>query len=110
MTPALRSTARRRFPNDPMLTGEDVIGADGRFRAFTPMRLRLFTSIRTGLNGGRQKSPYICAWKAQACMNGCWDGARVSRDIGSEARDLEHGDAGRKSRGRERRGGATARG
>jgi spore photoproduct lyase len=61
MTPALRSTARRRFPNDPMLTGEDVIGADGRFRAFTPMRLRLFTSIRTKIERRAPKIPlYLC--------------------------------------------------
>jgi spore photoproduct lyase len=61
MTPALRSTARRRFPNDPMLTGEDVIGADGRFRTFTPMRLRLFTSIRTKIERRAPKIPlYLC--------------------------------------------------
>jgi spore photoproduct lyase len=61
MTPALRSTARRRFPDDPMLTGEDVIGADGRFRAFTPMRLRLFTSIRAKIERRAPKIPlYLC--------------------------------------------------
>ena len=38
MTPALRSAARRRFPHDPMLCGEDVLASDGRFRTFTPLR------------------------------------------------------------------------
>src|SRR5579863_5183792 len=35
MTPTLRSAARSRFPSDPMLCGEDVLAADGRFRTFT---------------------------------------------------------------------------
>ncbi|HYR79621.1 MAG TPA: radical SAM protein, partial [Candidatus Dormibacteraeota bacterium] len=31
MTPTLRTIARRRFPSDPMLCGEDVLASDGRF-------------------------------------------------------------------------------
>jgi spore photoproduct lyase len=46
MTPGLRAAARRRFPDDPMLLGEEVIAPDGRWRTFTPLRLRLFTSVR----------------------------------------------------------------
>ena len=61
MTPALRTAARRRFPADPMLTGEDVIAPDGRFRTFTPMRLRLFASIRAKIERQAPRVPlYLC--------------------------------------------------
>jgi DNA repair photolyase len=46
MTPKLRASARRRFPRDPMLVGEEVLAPDGRYRAFAPIRIRLFRSIR----------------------------------------------------------------
>ncbi|MGH7984817.1 MAG: radical SAM protein, partial [Candidatus Binataceae bacterium] len=45
MTPKLRALARRRFPADAMLCGEDVLSPDGRYRTFTPMRLRLYTML-----------------------------------------------------------------
>jgi len=61
MTPALRAAARRRFPKDPMLTGEEVLGPDGRMRSFTPLRLRLFASIRARIERQAPKMPlYLC--------------------------------------------------
>jgi spore photoproduct lyase len=45
MTPALRSAARKRHPQDPMLCGEDVLAADGRYRTFTPLRVSLFGAL-----------------------------------------------------------------
>jgi len=45
MTPRLRGIARRRFPDDPMLCGEDVLAPDGRFRTFTPLRLSLYRTL-----------------------------------------------------------------
>jgi spore photoproduct lyase len=61
MTPGLRRTARRRFPADPMLTGEEVLSADGRYRTFTPLRARLFTLLADRV---RQQAPgvpvYLC--------------------------------------------------
>jgi len=42
MNPRLRAAARRRFPTDPMLAGEEVLSPDGRYRTFTPLRARLF--------------------------------------------------------------------
>jgi spore photoproduct lyase len=45
MTPGLRKAARRRFPADPMLTGEEVLSPDGRYRTFTPLRARLFGTL-----------------------------------------------------------------
>jgi spore photoproduct lyase len=61
MTPALRAHARRRFPADAMLLGEEVLGADGRYRAFTPLRLKLFTQIRERIAAANPRLPiYLC--------------------------------------------------
>jgi spore photoproduct lyase len=45
MTAALRAAARRRFPDDPMLVGEEVLAPDGRYRAFLPLRLKLYSAL-----------------------------------------------------------------
>ncbi len=68
MTPALRALARRRFPDDPMLAaGEEVLGRDGRMRSFTPLRMRLFASIRARI---QRRAPeillYLCMESASA--------------------------------------------
>jgi spore photoproduct lyase len=61
MTPGLRTTARERFPSDLMLLGEEVLGADGRYRAFTPMRLRLFSRLRERIARAHVELPvYLC--------------------------------------------------
>jgi spore photoproduct lyase len=61
MTPGLRTTARRRFPADPMLLGEDVLGKDGRYRTFTPLRLRLFSKLRERIAKACADLPvYLC--------------------------------------------------
>jgi spore photoproduct lyase len=61
MTPGLRAIARRRFPNDPMLVGEEVLSPDGRYRACYPMRLRLYRSLAAHIQA---KAPglthYLC--------------------------------------------------
>src|SRR5580658_2082291 len=61
MTPALRSIARRRFPDDPMLVGEDVLSPDGRYRAFTALRLRLFAVLAEHFKrSGAAVPAYLC--------------------------------------------------
>jgi spore photoproduct lyase len=61
MTPALRGAARRRFPADPMLLGEEVLAADGRLRAFTPLRLKLYRILAARFAGAGAKIPgYLC--------------------------------------------------
>jgi len=61
MTPGLRSAARQRFPADPMLLGEEVLGEDGRYRTFTPLRLRLFSKLRERIAKARADLPiYLC--------------------------------------------------
>lgn len=61
MTPRLRMAARRRFPADPMLLGEDVLAADGRYRAFTPLRMRLYRALADRFKQAGVEIPnYLC--------------------------------------------------
>ncbi len=61
MPPALRAAARRRFPNDPMLAGVDVLSPAGRYRTFAPLRLRIYRVLSERI---RAASPrlrhYLC--------------------------------------------------
>ena len=61
MTPRLRGIARGRFPSDPMLCGEDVLAPDGRFRAFTPLRLSLYRALAERFGkAGAEIPAYLC--------------------------------------------------
>lgn len=61
MTPALRAAARRRFPDDPMLVGEEVLGQDGRYRTFTPLRLKLYAVLSERIKQSNAKlQTYLC--------------------------------------------------
>jgi spore photoproduct lyase len=61
MTPRLRGIARGRSPADRMLCGEDVLGADGRFRTFTPLRLSLYRALAERFrNAGASIPAYLC--------------------------------------------------
>jgi spore photoproduct lyase len=61
MTPRLRGAARSRFPSDPMLCGEDVLAADGRFRTFTPLRLSLYRAMTERFRkAGATLPAYLC--------------------------------------------------
>ena len=61
MTPRLRGAARSRFPDDPMLCGEDVLAPDGRFRTFTPLRLNLYRSLADRFRkSGAEIPSYLC--------------------------------------------------
>ena len=67
MSPGLRAAARRRFPDDPMLVGEDVMAPDGRYRSFTPLRFRLFSKLRERIIKLRPDLPvYLCMETASA--------------------------------------------
>ncbi len=61
LSPGLRAAARRRFPADPMLAGEEVLAPDGRYRTFTPLRARLFRTLSERI---RRQAPglavYLC--------------------------------------------------
>jgi spore photoproduct lyase len=61
MTPRLRGAARSRFPDDRMLCGEDVLASDGRFRAFTPLRLSLYRTLAERFKkAGAEIPAYLC--------------------------------------------------
>jgi spore photoproduct lyase len=61
MTPALRTAARRRFPEDPMLVGEEVLAPDGRYRTFMPLRLKLFAALSERIKRADAKlQTYLC--------------------------------------------------
>jgi spore photoproduct lyase len=61
MTPRLRGAARARFPNDPMLCGEDVLASDGRFRTFAPLRLSLYRTLADRFRKAGTPIPaYLC--------------------------------------------------
>jgi spore photoproduct lyase len=61
MTPALRAAARRRFPDDRMLVGEEVLGPDGRYRTFTPLRLKLYAALTERIKQSNAKlQTYLC--------------------------------------------------
>ena len=61
MTPGLRGAARRRFPRDPMLVGEEVMAPDGRLRAFTPLRVGLYEKLRERIKlADANLAAYLC--------------------------------------------------
>jgi spore photoproduct lyase len=61
MTAGLRATARRRFPKDAMLLGEDVLADDGRYRAFAPLRIRLYKILADKIKAAGAEVPaYLC--------------------------------------------------
>ena len=61
MTTGLRAAARRRFPKDAMLLGEDVLGEDGRYRTFAPMRIRLYKILADKFkSAGADVPSYLC--------------------------------------------------
>jgi spore photoproduct lyase len=61
MTPGLRRAARRRFPGDALLLGEEVLADDGRYRTFTPLRLRLFSKLSEQITRASKEVPvYLC--------------------------------------------------
>ena len=61
MTTGLRAAARRRFPRDSMLVGEDVLAEDGRYRAFAPLRIRLYKILADKFKTAGAGIPsYLC--------------------------------------------------
>ena len=61
MTPALRTIARRRHPQDPLLCGEEVLAPDGRYRTFTPLRVGLLRALERRIAAASPTLPrYLC--------------------------------------------------
>ena len=67
MTPRLRAIARARFPRDRLLLGEEVLAADGRYRAIAPLRFRLYSRLREQIARANPRLPvYLCMETAGA--------------------------------------------
>jgi len=61
MTPALRNTVRRRFPQTRILSGEQVPCADGKWRTFQALRVKMYRSILGWLKDAAPNVPhYMC--------------------------------------------------
>ena len=45
MTPALKRTMRERFPQDSLVTGEQVLCPDGKLRYFQPLRVAMYRKM-----------------------------------------------------------------
>jgi spore photoproduct lyase len=85
MTAGLRAIARSRFPQDPMLLGEEVLGKDGRYRSFTPLRLRLFSKLRERIGRACSDLPvYLCMETASAHHSVFGTGPLMPAALGSQ--------------------------
>jgi spore photoproduct lyase len=61
MTPALRTTVRRRFPQTRILSGEQVPCGDGKWRTFQALRVKMYRSITRWLKEAAPTVPmYMC--------------------------------------------------
>ncbi len=61
MTAGLRAAARRRFPRDAMLLGEDILAEDGRYRTIAPLRIRLYKILADKFKtAGAEVPSYLC--------------------------------------------------
>lgn len=61
MTPALRTTVRRRFPQTHILSGEQVQCGDGKWRTFQALRVKMYRAITGWLKEAAPTVPmYMC--------------------------------------------------
>lgn len=61
LTPALRTTIRRRFPRTRVLSGEQVPCADGKWRTFQALRVRMYRTIISWIREAAPQVPlYMC--------------------------------------------------
>ncbi|MGH7961247.1 MAG: radical SAM protein, partial [Candidatus Binatia bacterium] len=61
LTPALRTTMRRRFPQTRLLSGEQVPCADGKWRTFQALRVKMYRTLTGWLKEAAPQVPlYMC--------------------------------------------------
>jgi len=61
MTPALRTTVRRRFPQTRILSGEQVPCGDGKWRTFQALRVKMYRAVTGWLKEAAPTVPmYMC--------------------------------------------------
>jgi spore photoproduct lyase len=60
-SPGLRTKVRSRFPGTPLLAGEQVPGADGKWRDFQPLRVDMYRRVRAFVEAALPEVPlYLC--------------------------------------------------
>ena len=60
-SPGLRTRVRSRFPGTPLLAGEQVPGADGKWRDFQPLRVDMYRRVRGFVEAALPGVPlYLC--------------------------------------------------
>jgi spore photoproduct lyase len=60
-SPGLRTTVRARFPGTPLLAGEQVPSADGKWRDFQPLRVDMYRRVRAYVEAALPDVPlYLC--------------------------------------------------
>jgi spore photoproduct lyase len=61
LTPVLRATMRRRFPQTRLLSGEQVPCADGKWRTFQALRVKMYRALAGWLKQAAPQVPlYMC--------------------------------------------------
>lgn len=61
LSPALRTRMRARFPGTPLLAGEQIVAADGKWRDFQPLRVGMYRSVRRCVEEALPRVPlYLC--------------------------------------------------
>jgi len=61
LTPSLRKVIRQRFPQTPLLSGEQVLCDDGKWRTFQALRVKMYRSLISQLNSLAPTIPvYMC--------------------------------------------------
>jgi spore photoproduct lyase len=61
LTPALRATVRRRFPHTRVLSGEQVLCEDGKWRTFQALRVKMYRTVTNWLKEAAPQVPhYMC--------------------------------------------------
>src|SRR5262245_2898410 len=61
LTPALRATMRQRFPQTRLLSGEQILCADGKWRTFQALRVKMYRTLAAWLKETAAQVPlYMC--------------------------------------------------
>ncbi len=61
LTPALRATMRQRFPHTRLLSGEQILCADGKWRTFQALRVTMYRMLTGWLKEAAPQVPlYMC--------------------------------------------------
>jgi spore photoproduct lyase len=83
-TPALKRIMRERFPETFLLTGEQVLCPDGKFRYFHPMRVAMYRKMVQWLRQAAPLSPiYLCMESKEVWQQVFGFAPRCERELGA---------------------------